>query len=616
MKIEILDFSGMAPVLNPRILPDRLAQRALNCTVESHKVVPRKEWQSWEDYRDDTITTAEDEHFTLVDGVLYEDGEPVAIDKPSSPPVVELQKFWDMLGTETEDTPGAGEGGVITPGETESGTVTKFRLRHHWGFAINGQTREIESSSVSFDEETQRYKVLFHYAGDSTNADMYAAVMPSDELEILYNNEVLSYPNPAAPITILYEDGVYATLYFEEVILESIPYTPPGQYTAKLDAQNITVYVRVVKKKTSRTYAYAYVDSNNRIGPSSDVSETIEFTEGDTVKITFPEMKYEKAYLYRTGGSVTNADYYFVGEINRGDNPEGNPPPSTVGGGGTGGAVYLDEVKEYLLQEKMPRNENPPEGLKFLNIVNGALVAAKDNIICFSEPFIENNWQTAWQYKCQDAIIGISISGSSVIVLTEGDPVILRGSHPQSMMMSKITTGYTCVSSDSVTSDGATTYYAAEAGLVAISANGHTEIITKSFFSREQWKALIPSSMKCYHDKLSIYMFFESKTFVIDLLPSGPVLIELETPGTVQWNTKIFQFDRPEALRFVRITTVSGHGSAIIKAGEKELAVNSVPPNSRPARLPNIYSRDWAVEVTSDTAILGIELATSAVEIN
>lgn len=579
MKIWIQDFSGMIPVLNARLLPESSAQRAMNCTVESHKVLPRAAWKSWEDYHDDTVTTTENEHFSLVDGILCEDGVPVAIDKPSAPPSVELLKFWDILGG-------------------SSGSPARFRLRHHWGFAINGQTREIDSSSIQFDEKTQRYKVLFHYAGDSTNADMFKAVVPSVDFEILYNNEILSYPNPASPVLILYEDGVYASLYFEEAELRSISYTPPGSYTAKIDAQDITVFVRVVKKKVSRTYSFAYVDSHNRIGPSSDVSETIEFTDGDKVKLTFPESsEYDKIYLYRTGGSVTNADYYFVDEVS--------------------GTEYLDEIRDYLLEEKMPRNENPPEGLSYLNIVNGALVAAKDNIVCFSEPFIENNWQTAWQYKCMDTITGISVSGSSVIVLTDGEPVILRGSHPASMLMSTIAGGYSCVSEDSVASDGSTTYYASETGLVAVSANGSSSIITKSFFSREQWKSLQPETLKCYHDGLSIYLFFGSASYVIDLLPGGPVLIELESPGTVFWRTKIFQFSSPETFRFVRITTEGGNGSAVVICGEKRMNVSCVPPDSRPARLQwNEYSREWSVEVTSETGILGIELATSATEMN
>ncbi len=592
MKIDIQNFSGEIPVLNPRSLPEAAAQTALNCTTRSGKVKLRSDCPPWSDPADNPVESEVDGRKYLIEnGVLTEDNIPLAQGKPAIAKV-EVVPFWDL---ET--------------GYRDSKNSPKFQLRHNWGIA--GGTSRLDVDKITFDDDKQQCRIHFRYPGlvlDESPGMMIVNGVSEDTCELLYDGDEVSVKY-GGQITITDKDhGVYASLVINGIEINKFS---PGSGAWTLSGADVVIKCSVVKNVQRRNYVVTYWDGRHE-SPPSDVSDEVQVTAGDIVRIHLPAYsgghgdhaaEHEELapgyYIYRTGGSVTSAGYFFVDRF-------------------PGEGVYEDSKEDYLLQEQLSIVENPPDGMKFLHEINGSLVAAIGNTVRFSEPNIENNWPSKYEYRFGRTVTALSVVGNSVIVFSEnGSPSILRGSHPSSMSQTKIADGLKCMSSDSVCSSGEDSFYVSEEGLVKISASGQYSVISRNFFSREQWMKMNPESMKCSADNFSIRLYLDSGIiYIFDILPQGLSLTQYNGGSQFTWRSAVFVFPKPVCFRLVRATTESGGGSFSVFAGGLQVNCPCSWINGRPVRIQNIFAREWCFEVSADSDLLEIEAAQSATEMN
>ena len=594
MKLTLDDFSGMVPVLDGHSLPDSGAQDALNCTTESHKVKLRTNVPEWS-AAGSLTSDVNGREYAIDDGILKEDGISLHMGKPAKVTVTKTE-MWTLQN-----------------GYSNMQNSPKFQLRSVIGLA--GSASILEVSNITFDENNSGFEMTFVHPGGYYSGGAVAVNMASaDNVTLLYNSQSysLQYPNQ---ISISDNDnGVYATVYIEGV--EFSTRAPDGTS----DGANITVNTaiikikgKLIKNKSRRNYVVTYWDGRHE-SPPSEPSDEIDVCKGDTVNVAIssytqnstytPDVEGNEAafYIYRTGGSLTSAGYYFVDE------------KATSG-------TYQDTKPDYLLQEKLEIVESPLEGMDFLHFFNGSLVAAKGNHVYFSEPNLLYNWPSKYEYSFADDVTGLTVSGNTVIVFVDGHaPSILRGTNPGALVQTEVSDGFECASADTICTVAGSTYYACADGLVRITESGEYRIITQQFFSKAQWAALSPATMKCSADNFGIRIYVSGGVvYIFDFRADGMVLTRYNGGGEFIWKTKIFTFPKPVCFRLVRATTANGTGTFTVYAGhDLENTVTTVCSyrNGRAVRLrPNIFAREWCFQVQSASDLLEIEAAESPAEL-
>lgn len=594
MKLTLSDFSGMVPVLDGHSLPDSGAQIALNCTTESHKVKLRTNVPAWTP-GGSLISDVNGRKYKISGGVVTEDDIPLGMEKPAK---VKLERvdYWTMYG-----------------GYTGKSGSPRFQLKSSIGLA--GGSSTLNMAGFSLDEDTSSFIMYFKQDGGYyPNAGAAAVNMADAENVVLLYNEQeypLQFPQQ---ISIADDDnGVYATVYVESVSFATE--APAGAGTGGITINTAHIYVKgkLIKNKSRRNYVVTYWDGRHE-SPPSDASAEIDVCKGDTVKVTVSgyggghgthvpdhEDNGPAYYIYRTGGSITSAGYYFVAEMES-------------------SGVYEDKTPDYLLQEQLSIVESPLEDMEFLNMFNGALVAAKGTHVYFSEPYIYNNWPSKYEYTFPAEITGLSVSGNTIVVfMADHSPSLLRGTAPGALTQTELQDGFACVAPDSVCQVAGDTYYASAEGLAVVTASGQYKIITTQFFSRAQWAALNPTMMKCSADNFAIRLYITDGTiYIFDLRPDGMVLTRYNGGGEFTWKTKVFTFPVPVCFRLVRATTANGTGIFTVYAGHDLSIAVSAPcsyTNGRAVRLrPNIFSREWCFLVQSASDLLEIEAAESPAE--
>ncbi|MBO4633277.1 MAG: hypothetical protein J5858_15265 [Lentisphaeria bacterium] len=594
MKLSINDFSGLIPVMDSHALPDHSAQIALNCTTESHKVKLRTDVPEWSD-ASEVVSDVNQRKYQIINGELKEDNIPLAMEKPAIV-TVEKTDYWTIGG-----------------GYAHQSDSPHFQMKSAIGLAGTPSTLELDSASLN--EENSTFTMQFTSPGGTYPATMLVVNAASAEhISLLYNGMEypLQYPNQ---LSIPDDDnGVYATLQIEGVEFQSVPASSPAPAgSVVINDTIIRVKGKLIKNKSRRNYVVTYWDGRHE-SPPSDPSEDIEVCKGDIVNVTIgsysgghgthtPDIEDNAPafYIYRTGGSLTSAGYYFVDEKDQ-------------------SGIYEDTKPDYLLQEKLSIVESPKTGMRFLHFFNGALVAAKDNHVYFSEPHILNNWPSKYEYSFAADVTGMTVSGNSIIVFVEDHaPSILRGTSPEALTQTELTDGFECVSANSICTVAENTYYVSAEGLVMITSSGQYRVITTQFFSKSQWTALNPSTMKCSADNFAIRLYLsDGSIYIFDLRQDGMVLTKYDAGSFFTWKTKIFTFPEPICFRLVRATTADGTGTFTVYAGH-DLSITATLPcsytNGRAVRLrPNIFSREWCFQVISQSDLLEIEASESPSE--
>ena len=123
---------------------------------------------------------------------------------------------------------------------------------------------------------------------------------------------------------------------------------------------------------------------------------------------------------------------------------------------------------------------------------NGMTVGFKDNEIWFSEPYRPHAWPPGYVVTTEFPIVGLGVSGMSVVAATTGTPYVLIGTAPSHMSSLKLPNQEPCLSRGSVLGTASGVYYASQKGLIAVNPSGGASNTTELWITRDKWAELTP----------------------------------------------------------------------------------------------------------------------------
>lgn len=384
-------------------------------------------------------------------------------------------------------------------------------------------------------------------------------------------------------------------------------------------------------------YVYTYVNDWGWESAPSPVSLMVtRLTDATTTITSFatvPAGNYNvnRIRIYRTQtASSGSTDFFFLREI-------------------AYGAVSTTDDNRAL-GEVLPTTTwlVPPANLSHLkSLWNGMLAGISDNSVRFCEPYIPYAWPVAYDVVPPDAKpVGLGVFGQSLLVLTTARPVLVSGSSPESMDQQMLEIPQGCVSSQSIVSMGTGVAWASEDGLCWFGSGG-ARILTAGLMLREDWRALVPSSIigKMYEG-----MYFGSyddgsgrKGFLIDtnnpqgifFLDTGYIamyfdelkdqLYVLDGVAVKKWDagslmtvkarSKVFHNPKPinlsaaEVLADTYPLTFRVYANGVLKHTQ-------IVANNSPFRLPSGFlAQSWQLEIEGTSATQSVAIATAVAEL-
>jgi hypothetical protein len=160
----------------------------------------------------------------------------------------------------------------------------------------------------------------------------------------------------------------------------------------------------------------------------------------------------------------------------------------------------------------------PPLGLKGLRgLPDGSVVGFVGNQLCFSEPGFPFAWPARYRMTTDSNIVGVGVFGSTVVVLTVGQPYVSTGPSPGERQLSKLPAEQSCVSARSIVEFGDRVVWASPDGLFSIGANG-IEALTRGYMDKRTWQAeFYPETIHAYsYEDQYIAFYNESAGFILN----------------------------------------------------------------------------------------------------
>lgn len=392
---KLVKFEGLAPKVEPHLLPPSRAQKAKNCDLQSGSIVP---WKS-----------------------------------PSS--------VWTT---------------------TKSGTIKSLYL---FG-ADNGLT-----NNQWFHWATDVDVVRGPIAGDVTERTYYTG---DTNPKVTRNADALSGSSTNYPV-VSYLLGVPA------------PSSAP--------TLSVTGAADDDLEREDRIYVYTLVTEYGEEGPPSAASSSVEVNDGQEVTVTLPaapsgnyawssdDGALKRIYRSASAGSVTGLQ--FVAQVTMAT------------------TSYEDTTSTDSLAETLPSGNwtGPPDSsyvagqlLGLTGLANGVLAGFTGNELHFSEPFMPHAWPEAYRQTLDYDVVGLGSTSGGLIVGTKGQPYIIQGSSPSSMMARKLDVNQACASKRSMASMGDYAIYASPDGLVVVSGMS-ARVATNGLLTRDQWQEYKPDSI-------------------------------------------------------------------------------------------------------------------------
>ncbi|WP_422932563.1 hypothetical protein [Sphingobium cupriresistens] len=157
---------------------------------------------------------------------------------------------------------------------------------------------------------------------------------------------------------------------------------------------------------------------------------------------------------------------------------------------------FLDDVDANPIEEQLPSVDYnpPPAGLTGLVAMpNGMMAAFVGKSLYFCEPYRPHAWPEKYILSADYEIVGLGVFGSSLAVMTTGQPYIVSGTAPDTMSMEKLELSLPCVAARGIVDLGFSVAYPSPDGLVVISSSG-AQLVSRNLITRDQWQRLVPSS--------------------------------------------------------------------------------------------------------------------------
>lgn len=272
----------------------------------------------------------------------------------------------------------------------------------------------------------------------------------------------------------------------------------------------------------STSYVYTWVNGRGEESAPSPASEIVDKSTGLTTaigNITDPTAQQKTDYFLAAADGATKRLYRAA------TGADGSTSFLFVATIAIGTTTYTDTITDANLGEELETEDwglPPANGHSILSLPNGITVMASGNQVCPSAQNRPHAYPSTYRLTTDFDVIGYGAIDTTLVVLTKAFPYLVIGSDPAALSMTKLEAPYSCTNKKSIGQvSGLGVVYSSPDGLVAINGSG-VNLITKDLFTREQWQALVPSSIVAFvHDDK--YFFFYNTGSVLGGYMIDPV---------------------------------------------------------------------------------------------
>lgn len=384
----------------------------------------------------------------------------------------------------------------------------------------------------------------------------------------------------------------------------------------------------------SRVYAVTYVNEQGAEGAPEILSGILDVVPGQTVSFTgLPtaptgNYNYIKKRIYRSSDGSRGTSLSFVGEV---------------------AIAETDFVDDVLYpQESIPSLEyaTPPDDLhSLIAFSNGMMVGVSGNQVCFSVGYKPHAFPIKGRYSFVDKPVGIGSFGQTVVVLTQGAPSLLSGASYEAMTQDKSEFGQPCLSKQSILEIAGGVMWASDEGLAFIGNNGF-DLATKARFTRKEWSHYNPTSIRAYRWESRYVGFYDDGNqqagFVFDTIngdfydlnfyatagytdpKNGNLylaigddvyLFDANTNLTMVWKSKEFTSPSPINLAYGKVVA-DGYPMIFNLYVEGSIKFTKNVMSDKPFSMPAGYKADeFSFEVVGNHAVKGVAVAQSMSEL-
>lgn len=393
----------------------------------------------------------------------------------------------------------------------------------------------------------------------------------------------------------------------------------------------------------ARVYVYTFVTSLGEEGPPSPPSNSLTiFPDGGVAALSSMASSAPAGYsgyitakrIYRTLTGSLSTEFQFVDEIPIAD------------------ATYSDSTPGEDLDEVIPSVQwYPPPSTSFgiVQMANGITLVFDGYDIYPSEAYIPSAYPPGYSLAVDYPIVGGAAVGTTAFVLTTGFPYLLTGSDPSAMALVKLESPQSCVSKRSIAAMDGGVLYASPDGLIYITGSGQVTNVTAALFSRDEWQALVPSSIHGYYHEGRYHAFYNDGTvqkgFIFDpsqgtgaltftdtyatagftdtvqdalYLKVGTTIVKWGADNdklTYTWRSAIFEMPAPENKACAQVVAKSYPATFKLYA-DGVLKHTQTVTSADPFWLPSGYrARYYEVELSGTAEILSVHVADAMEEL-
>ena len=291
-------------------------------------------------------------------------------------------------------------------------------------------------------------------------------------------------------------------------------------FTGNIEA-NITPAVQLITE--TRSYIFTWVNDWGEESAPSPAANTVQLDQNDTVLVHRQAAPSDRGIvkwrLYRSQTSASGGQYLFVAEIDIADDTYVDSIPGSD----------LDEACATLTWDPPPANL---EGV--IDLPNGGAAGFIDgNTLCFCEPYEYYAWPTNYRATLAYPIVGLGLSGQTLIACTLGIPYAVTGADTTSMVAMKLDDNQPCLAKRSIVSMGVGVVYAGPDGICVATPQGVTVVTGDKgwgLFTREEWQALGPGNIVAAASEGNYIFRVNSGTYQLNM--STGKLVTFDTTGT------------------------------------------------------------------------------------
>lgn len=259
---------------------------------------------------------------------------------------------------------------------------------------------------------------------------------------------------------------------------------------------------------TAHVYVYTFMSQWGEESAPSPASAiiSVDYSDGDvdlsSMETTWPAQynTLDKVRIYRSLSGTSSAQYQLVAVL--------DPPAAT----------FTDGVADTSLGDPISSTnyDLPPTDLfGILDVGNGFFVAFTEFEVCFSEPYQPHAWPIKYRLAVTYKIIGGGVFGNTIVVCTNGRPVLVVGNHPSAMSLTVSPDHQACLSKRGIVSIKGLVIFPTPNGLYSVGYGG-SKLLTEELYDGETWRERNPEELRAVAWDTRYIGFTDTKGIMVE----------------------------------------------------------------------------------------------------